>query len=139
MRTLDLGCGDSPRNPFEVEEVWGIDIREIDKPNVKKADLVLDAIPFTDDYFDYITTKPHPDLLVRKMSVSIGLNQGYNGGEFEIHSYKGDGDIKYDIRRFRLQKGNAIVFPSFQLHGIHPVTEGTRKALVAWFFGPKWK
>ena len=55
MRTLDLGCGDSPRNPFEVEEVWGIDIREIDKPNVKKADLVLDAIPFIDDYFDYVT------------------------------------------------------------------------------------
>ena len=74
MRTLDLGCGDSPRNPFEVEEVWGIDIRKIDKPNVKKADLVLDAIPFTGDYFDYVTAYDFLEHIPRLIYYGIKQN-----------------------------------------------------------------
>jgi PKHD-type hydroxylase len=94
----------------------------------------------TDDYFDFIQTKDKGrDLLLRKLSISIGLNEEYEGGEFEIQNFKGTPNEPYDIKKFRLPKGSAIIFPSFQLHKIHRVTEGTRKAVVAWFFGPKWK
>jgi PKHD-type hydroxylase len=32
--------------------------------------------------------------------------------------------------------GNVIVFPSFLLHGVEPVTSGKRRSLVAWMVGP---
>ena len=77
--------------------------------------------------------------MLRKLSISVGLNEDYEGGEFEIHSIKGTKEEPYDIRKLRLPKGSAIIFPSFQLHKVHEVTKGTRKAIVAWFFGPKWR
>ena len=54
-RTLDLGCGLNPRNPFRAEQVYGIDI--IDNPSIyiKSADLTVEAIPFEDNEFDFIT------------------------------------------------------------------------------------
>jgi SAM-dependent methyltransferase len=51
-RTLDLGCGTSPKNPFNASEIFGIDIRE-DSNKVLVADLAVEPIPFEDCFFDY--------------------------------------------------------------------------------------
>ena len=94
----------------------------------------------TDDYFDYLQINGESrDLLLRKLSVSIGLNSEYEGGDFEIQNFKGSVEEPYSISKLRLNKGSAIIFPSFQLHKVHEITKGTRKAIVAWFFGPKWR
>lgn len=53
-KTLDIGCGDSPKNPFGAEEVYGIDINS-SISNVLNIDLVLKPIPFPDSYFDFVT------------------------------------------------------------------------------------
>lgn len=54
-RTLDLGCAEKPRNPFDADEVYGVDIVDVGLENVRVVDLVLDPIPFDDDYFDYVS------------------------------------------------------------------------------------
>jgi SAM-dependent methyltransferase len=54
-RTLDLGCGLNPRNPFRAEQVYGIDIRDNPSIYIKSADLTVEAIPFEDNEFDFIT------------------------------------------------------------------------------------
>ncbi len=54
-KSLDLGCGKSPKNPFNAEGVYGIDIREEFSNIVYKADLVIDKIPFDEDCFDFVT------------------------------------------------------------------------------------
>lgn len=54
-KTLDLGCGLKPKNPFEAAEVYGIDVRDDADSNIVKADLVVDPIPFPDDSFEYVT------------------------------------------------------------------------------------
>jgi SAM-dependent methyltransferase len=54
-KTLDLGCGSQPKNPFNADEIYGVDIVDFGNPNIKVADLVLDPIPFEDNYFDYVT------------------------------------------------------------------------------------
>lgn len=54
-RTLDIGCGMQPKNPFQAEHVFGIDIRGDDQSNVKYADLTVDAIPYPDNNFDFLT------------------------------------------------------------------------------------
>lgn len=54
-KTLDLGCGAVPKNPFNADEVYGIDVRDDLELNIKRADLVVDPIPFPDEYFEYVT------------------------------------------------------------------------------------
>lgn len=53
--TLDIGCGGIPRNPFDADLQFGIDIREDLQRNVQGIDLTLHPIPFGDAEFDYIT------------------------------------------------------------------------------------
>ena len=52
---MDLGCGEIPRNPFNAGEIYGLDIRENLERNIRYADLAVEALPFSDNMFDYIT------------------------------------------------------------------------------------
>lgn len=54
-KSLDLGCGPSPKNTFSADEIYGIDVREDLDNNIKRADLAIEPIPFESDYFDYVT------------------------------------------------------------------------------------
>ena len=55
-RSLDLGCGDIPRNPLLAEESYGIDIRSYPHlDNILQADLSFESIPFDDSFFDIVT------------------------------------------------------------------------------------
>lgn len=54
-KSLDLGCGPSPRNPFNAEVVYGVDIREDLHSNIKQADLSTEPLPFKENLFDYCT------------------------------------------------------------------------------------
>lgn len=54
-RSLDIGCGDKPRNPFWADEIYGVDVRDDLEKNIKFADLAIDPIPFPDGHFDYVT------------------------------------------------------------------------------------
>ena len=56
---LDLGCGKTPRNPYNRETIFGIDIREINNlestVSIVQANLSVESIPFPDDYFDSVS------------------------------------------------------------------------------------
>lgn len=54
-KTLDLGCGDVPRNPFHADELYGVDVRDNLAGNIRSADLVIEPIPFASESFDYLT------------------------------------------------------------------------------------
>lgn len=54
-KTLDLGCGPSPNNPFNASEVYGVDIVSNLASNIIAADLAIDPIPFDSDYFQFVT------------------------------------------------------------------------------------
>lgn len=54
-KTLDLGCGPNPKNPFNADEVFGIDVREDLDAGIKRADLIIEPIPFEDASFEYVT------------------------------------------------------------------------------------
>lgn len=52
---LDIGCGPKPKNHFNADEVYGLDVRK-DLPNkVYMADVIIEKIPFEDCFFDYVT------------------------------------------------------------------------------------
>jgi SAM-dependent methyltransferase len=54
-KTLDLGCGTKPRNPFAADTAFGIDIADVGMPNIVQSDLSQSPIPFEDSSMDYIT------------------------------------------------------------------------------------
>lgn len=54
-RSLDLGCGQTPKNPFGCDEVLGIDIQDNVEEIISVADLAVDSIPFDTDYFDVVS------------------------------------------------------------------------------------
>jgi hypothetical protein len=55
--SLDLGCGPRPENHFKADIAYGIDVRDDVDSNVVKADLVIEKIPFDNDYFDFVTAR----------------------------------------------------------------------------------
>jgi len=52
---LDIGCGEVPKNPFNAKDTYGIDIRANEANGIRYADLSIEAIPFEDSKFDYVT------------------------------------------------------------------------------------
>lgn len=56
-KTLDLGCNVLPRNPYNVEDVYGIDLnpQTIVGATYIQANLALEAIPFEDNFFDCVS------------------------------------------------------------------------------------
>ena len=68
----------------------------------------------------------------RKLTILAFLNDEFKGGKFYIQDR--------DERHYPPQdKGTVIVFPSFLLHGVEDITEGTRYSTVCWLVGPFFK
>ena len=69
----------------------------------------------------------------RKVSVTVQLSgdDEYEGGDLEFNLGK-------QMKAPR-GKGNAVIFPSFYLHRVTPVTKGTRKSFVLWVGGEPYK
>jgi predicted 2-oxoglutarate/Fe(II)-dependent dioxygenase YbiX len=64
----------------------------------------------------------------RKLTVLAFLNDDFKGGKF----YLQDGHNKYYPPQ---SKGTILVFPSFIMHGVEDVEEGTRYSAVCWMVG----
>ncbi|CAB4131391.1 PiuC Uncharacterized iron-regulated protein [uncultured Caudovirales phage] len=69
----------------------------------------------------------------RKLSLTLTLNDDFEGGEFMINDGNQDMPITAEQK-----KGRCILFPSFIGHRVAPVTSGTRKSIVIWVVGPKF-
>jgi len=72
--------------------------------------------------------------MIRKLSISLQLSDPdeYEGGDLVL--YDGDEPLK-----MQKAKGTLVMFPSFVMHEVTPVTKGTRHSLVAWITGPRFK
>ena len=70
---------------------------------------------------------------VRKISMSIILNDNFEGGAFEFASYAKE---ECSITPIEAKAGDIIFFCSGMEHRVAPVTKGVRYSLVNWFVGP---
>ena len=72
---------------------------------------------------------------VRKLSITAALNVGsYEGGDLQLVINR-----QKDPRIMSIEFGDVVVFPSFTLHQITPITKGIRHSLVSWVSGPQWR
>lgn len=74
----------------------------------------------------------------RKLTFVMQLSNSdeYEGGDLLLEDDFFEN--KPDRDEFR-RKGAVFIFPSFIKHKVTPVTKGTRKTLVAWAEGPKFR
>jgi len=74
------------------------------------------------------------DCGVRKLSIVVQLSDPseYEGGHLEMLY----GATPFQIER---AKSRAVVFPSWALHRVEPVTSGRRESLVGWISGPLFR
>ena len=75
-----------------------------------------------------------PEDLTRKISISVPLSDPseYEGGLFEFN----EGGAPRVVPQ---RAGCPLMFPSWLLHRVSPVTSGRRYSLVAWIRGPAWR
>lgn len=76
------------------------------------------------------------NMAVRKLSISIQLTnpEEYEGGELKLY----DGDDE-ETNVMDKTQGTLILFPSYVLHEVMPVTKGERNSLVTWVTGKQFK
>ena len=82
-----------------------------------------------ESHVDITTTKSNE---FRKLTAIAILNDNYEGGKFYIHT-----NSKREY--INVSKGDLIIFPSYELHGVEPITKGTRYSVVTWLVGPSFK
>ena len=73
----------------------------------------------------------------RKLSLVMCLNRpgiDFEGGQFYLNL--GNQETPLEVQ---MKKGTIIVFPSFLIHRVAPITKGKRKSLVVWVTGPKFR
>jgi len=72
--------------------------------------------------------------LIRKLSLSIQLTdpKEYEGGELFLYENEKGTEMKKE-------QGTLVLFPSYILHEVKPVTKGERNSLVSWVTGKQFK
>ena len=101
----------------------------------------LHSLPEQIQYTEYLASeKGHytwhqdigPDTLsVRKISITVQLSHPdeYDGGDLQIHQ---GGDIPENCSK---GEGTVVIFPSYMMHRVSPVTRGIRRSFVLWLGG----
>jgi PKHD-type hydroxylase len=85
-----------------------------------------------DDYYDWHMDFGDKYLSKRKLSISVQLSSpdAYEGCELELCAGR-------QTIAAPKERGTVIVFPSFILHRVTPLTRGERHALVVWVGGSR--
>ncbi len=77
----------------------------------------------------------------RKVSITIQLSESdeYEGGELMLCTGS-DGTGQLDnVNNCPRGKGVAVLFPSYMMHRVSPVTKGVRRSLVLWVGGSHYR
>jgi PKHD-type hydroxylase len=131
--------GDEPRYVWLYEKIWSaaqecnrlffcVDIAGVEA-NLQLGRYDSSDRGFYDWHTDFAGIRP-----LRKLSISIQLSrpEDYDGGDLELL-------YGTEPQKLARARGTLIVFPSFMLHRVTPVTRGTRWSLVAWIGGARWR
>ncbi len=137
-RRTDIGFVDSEHHEWLYAKLWAVanDANKLYKFNLTGIEDGIQVAMYDAAEQGFYTW--HADATVfnldRKISISVPLNDpgDYTGGELQF-LIGGRGVAANQVA------GAPIIFPSFLMHRVTPVTEGKRYSVVAWILGPDWK
>ncbi len=107
----------------------------------------LNQIPEMIQYTEYHAPAGHYDwhadigpglLSKRKVSITVQLTEAheYEGGNLEL--FRG-GSMEGPFETAERNAGCVVLFPSYLMHRVTPVTRGTRKSFVLWLGGGHYR
>jgi predicted 2-oxoglutarate/Fe(II)-dependent dioxygenase YbiX len=123
-------------NEFYNFDLWGYETFQYGEylgSQGGKYDLHTDML--TDDINELNAGAYHEG--TRKLSATIMLSEqgtDFEGGDFVVATGK-----EQNAEIVNIPIGGVVVFPSFIVHGVRPVTSGVRKSAVIWVVGPKFR
>ena len=85
-------------------------------------------------HYDWHMDNGPNDNVPRKLSMVLQLSHPseYEGGDLELMT----GNVPHICKK---EKGLLYAFPSYIVHRVTPLTNGTRRTLVVWTSGPRFK
>ncbi|WP_118972257.1 2OG-Fe(II) oxygenase [Taibaiella koreensis] len=86
------------------------------------------------DFFEWHMDYGAGDVSNRKLSITVQLSdpEEYEGGDLQFM-------INHNAVSAPKTKGTAIIFPSYAIHRVLPVTSGNRKSIVGWIAGQPYR
>jgi len=108
----------------EANKNWNYDIRRLE--NIQMSQYGIGG-----HYNWHMDSRAPVNNEQRKLSISILLNDDFEGGGLEIESNKDENVLKC--------QGDIVIFPSFLQHRVLPVTDGIRYSAVSWAYGPTFR
>ncbi len=113
-RHLDIGCGRIPRNPFNHEELHGIDVMDLqtDACRYQKVNVVLEKLPYEDNFFDAVSAYDFLGLMPRSSVSSNGVRFPFIELMNEIHRVLKPGGIFYAVSPY-FPRNEAFVDPTY--------------------------
>jgi predicted 2-oxoglutarate/Fe(II)-dependent dioxygenase YbiX len=107
-------------------QVWKFDVTHSNQTDYLKYDV-------EGHYHAHVDTFMNPNSSeCRKLTVLVFLNDDFEGGKLFLQN----GHEKIYPPQ---NAGTCLVFPSFIVHGVEPVTKGIRRSIVTWMVGPWFK
>ena len=107
-------------------QAWKFDVTHSNQTDYLKYDV-------DGHYHAHVDTFINPnEKECRKLTVLVFLNDDFEGGRLFIQN----GHEKIYPPQ---APGTCLVFPSFMMHGVEPVTKGIRRSIVTWLVGPWFK
>jgi predicted 2-oxoglutarate/Fe(II)-dependent dioxygenase YbiX len=104
-------------------QAWKFDVTHSNQTDYLKYDV-------DGHYHAHVDTFMNPnEPECRKLTVLMFLNDDFEGGKLFIQN----GHKKIYPPQ---SAGTCLVFPSFMVHGVEPVTKGVRRSIVTWMVGP---
>lgn len=86
------------------------------------------------NFFDWHLDFGAGEISARKLSMTVQLSDSdeYEGGDLQFM-------INKEIVNAPRKKGTIVIFPSFIMHRVTPITHGTRQSIVGWVSGPPYR
>jgi predicted 2-oxoglutarate/Fe(II)-dependent dioxygenase YbiX len=107
-------------------QAWRFDVTHSNQTDYLKYDV-------DGHYHAHVDTFIRPNAAeCRKLTILMFLNDDFEGGRLFLQN---GGKKIYPPQA----PGTCLVFPSFILHGVEPVTKGIRRSVVTWLVGPWFK
>lgn len=119
------------------DETWNFDLISADE-NIQYTEYYANE----NGHYDWHQDVGPGDLASkRKVSITLQLSEDeeYVGGDLEITG-GGSGNGVFETSHVCPRgKGITVIFPSYMMHRVTPVTKGTRRSLVLWVGGSHYR